>query len=641
MNIDDLSQASEWAHDLLHPSQWTREFSSELTELNGIANVKNLGLVTGDGSPGMTRSNYWVGGTDLGIPVLHNNELYYYFGDSYGGNDDGRPMEEDWRNNVIGISSNFDFTNGLNFDRFIIEPLEHPIQVLSIGNSFSQDAQKWLHEISLTHGVPIDAYNLYIGGSGLSLHAQNYRHDNASYELEKNGEMIQANVSISEVLASQEFDIVTLQQVSSFSGHENTYEPHLTELLKAVRELQADAEIYLHQTWAYDSDSTHPSFSRYGLEQEVMHAAIVEANAKLAEKHDLKIIAVGEVINDLRNSDYFSHGSEESTADAPTLTRDGFHLDYFYGRYAAAATWFRTFTGIDVSGNICQAEIEFGQELPAENWNYIRKIVDEVAIPEPAVTYYAKELLPGLKVDGVEHTIIPTGGISIDGRLYMYFMSISEWGLPGEWTINYGGLAVSEDDGQNFSKLNDIKLDKERFGQIAPILIDDYVYFVATGHGRIGSMYAGRVLASEIENMSAYEYFTHAGAGLENFSTEVEDATPVVDAPVGEPSIFYNEYLDQFILTYFDTISSTVVMRVANQVTGPYTEALEIVNSSEYPGLYGGFSHELMSAENGKKIYLMLSHWDPIYNVSLLEVELSKGLDMQVPAEDHEVLGQS
>ena len=32
-----------------------------------------------------------------------------------------------------------------------------------------------------------------------------------------------------------------------------------------------------------------------------------------------------------------------------SLCRDGFHLSLDYGRFAAAATWLKTLTGIDVS----------------------------------------------------------------------------------------------------------------------------------------------------------------------------------------------------------------------------------------------------------------------------------------------------
>ncbi|MGN1128615.1 MAG: DUF4886 domain-containing protein, partial [Candidatus Flemingiibacterium sp.] len=44
------------------------------------------------------------------------------------------------------------------------------LKVLSIGNSFSQDAQRWLHDIAAADGVELLAKNLYIGGCSLERH---------------------------------------------------------------------------------------------------------------------------------------------------------------------------------------------------------------------------------------------------------------------------------------------------------------------------------------------------------------------------------------------------------------------------------------------------------------------------------------
>ena len=41
------------------------------------------------------------------------------------------------------------------------------MNILSIGNSFSQDAQRYLHDIAKADGVVLSAFNLYIGGCPL------------------------------------------------------------------------------------------------------------------------------------------------------------------------------------------------------------------------------------------------------------------------------------------------------------------------------------------------------------------------------------------------------------------------------------------------------------------------------------------
>ena len=44
------------------------------------------------------------------------------------------------------------------------------MKVLSIGNSFSDDAQRYLRKIAAKEGVEIETLNLCIGGCPLSLH---------------------------------------------------------------------------------------------------------------------------------------------------------------------------------------------------------------------------------------------------------------------------------------------------------------------------------------------------------------------------------------------------------------------------------------------------------------------------------------
>ena len=47
------------------------------------------------------------------------------------------------------------------------------MKILSIGNGFSQDAQKYLHALARHNGVRAKAVNLYIGGCSLRTHYLN------------------------------------------------------------------------------------------------------------------------------------------------------------------------------------------------------------------------------------------------------------------------------------------------------------------------------------------------------------------------------------------------------------------------------------------------------------------------------------
>ena len=237
-------------------------------------------------------------------------------------------------------------------------------------------------------------------------------------------------------------------------------------------------------------------------------------------------------------------------------------------------------------------------------------------------TKVAMELLSSKKRPGNENTVIPTGSVSIDGKLYVYFMSVKEWGKPGHWTINYGGLAVSEDDGESFKKLDNVSLDPDKFGQVAAIIKDDYVYGIGIGGGRYGNAYLMRVKQDQIENIEEYEYLSGKNNGEPEFSANVEDAIPIIEDTVGEPSVMWNEYLQEYVVTYLKEPVHGIVMRSAKELWGDYSSDLLIAHSDDFTALYGGFVHEVMTEEDGKVFYYIMSMWDPVYNSILMKVTL-------------------
>ncbi len=89
------------------------------------------------------------------------------------------------------------------------------MKILSIGNSFSVDGQRYLHQIAKTNGCELTCGNLYIGGCSLRTHYLNMSDDEKGYEYYFNGQPTGLKVSIREALRSKEWDIVTLQQQHS------------------------------------------------------------------------------------------------------------------------------------------------------------------------------------------------------------------------------------------------------------------------------------------------------------------------------------------------------------------------------------------------------------------------------------------
>ena len=210
------------------------------------------------------------------------------------------------------------------------------MKILSIGNSFSQDSTALLQLLT----DKITVRNLYIGGCSLDMHAANIENDAAKYELQENGEKMQnALVGVKEALISDKWDYITVQQVSGRSGVYESFYPYLGELLDYVRKY-SDAEIVLHETWSYEIGSGHPDFAIYNSDREQMAQAIKETYEKVSVKENLRIIRVGEAVQNLRAKPSFDYKN-----GGLSLTRDGFHLSLSYGRLLAASVWCKFFTG--------------------------------------------------------------------------------------------------------------------------------------------------------------------------------------------------------------------------------------------------------------------------------------------------------
>jgi len=220
------------------------------------------------------------------------------------------------------------------------------MKILSIGNSFSQDAQAYLYQLAAAGGVEARVVNLVIGGCSLALHWQNAKDDLPNYVYEENGNFDGRMVSIKEALLEEDWDIVTFQQASHDSGLIETYEPYLSSLSAYVKELAPNAKQMIHQTWAYEIDSQHGAYPIYQSDQTVMYRQLCDCYQKAAERIGVDMIPSGSVIQHLRGIAPFDYKN-----GGRSLCRDGFHMDIPYGRYALAAIWYETLMGGDVSKN--------------------------------------------------------------------------------------------------------------------------------------------------------------------------------------------------------------------------------------------------------------------------------------------------
>lgn len=236
------------------------------------------------------------------------------------------------------------------------------MNILSIGNSFSEDAQRYLHAIAKSCGFKMNTYSLYIGGCSLERHYRNMLSGEKAYELQMNGNNTGFYVSLKEALLNRKWDIITLQQVSHESPYYHTYQPYLNTLAEYVRKCQPKAKIAFHETWAYEKGSQRLCEELgYKMPEEMF--ADIEKSIRTAAK-DINadfIIPSGALMQKMMNAGIKVH-------------RDTFHASLGLGRYALGLLWYATLTGngvdnctfADFDENVSSADIAFAKQCVRE-----------------------------------------------------------------------------------------------------------------------------------------------------------------------------------------------------------------------------------------------------------------------------------
>ncbi|BAS27875.1 carbohydrate-binding protein [Limnochorda pilosa] len=247
----------------------------------------------------------------------------------------------------------------------------------------------------------------------------------------------------------------------------------------------------------------------------------------------------------------------------------------------------------------------------------------------------AREIVPGLKESndaGGEVTKIPTALTSVDGRLYMAFMSVRRWGPPGRWDANYATWAYSDDRGEAWHVV-DPPIWPEESGFIMLAVsqqrgrgnAEGYLWLLATPAGRFGGVKAARVRPEEILDRGAYQYYSGPGAdGQPQWSRDPAEAVEVIPAPAGEGSLLWNPYLDRWIYTYLNERSHNMELRSAPRPWGPWSRPHTLSEAAKYPSLYGGFMTPSWVEDDGRVIYFLMSQFGP-YNVYVMRAELETG----------------
>ena len=230
----------------------------------------------------------------------------------------------------------------------ITEPVrKDTIRLLTIGNSFSQDAvEQYLYELAKEAGVHMIIGNAYKGGQSLEQHWTDLTQEHDVYEYRKVVNGIRYNTPhalLPPIITDEQWDFISFQQASHYSGLTTTYEPYLSQLIQYTDSIKTGQDVRYgwHMTWAYSQDSGHGGFANYSCSQEAMYDSIRYAVqwTQILHPEFSFMVPCGTAIQNAR-----------TTYLGDNMNRDGYHLDLKFGRYTAACTWLETLTGISPVG---------------------------------------------------------------------------------------------------------------------------------------------------------------------------------------------------------------------------------------------------------------------------------------------------
>lgn len=218
--------------------------------------------------------------------------------------------------------------------------MKKDVKILAIGNSFSDNAMRYLYPIFAAFGAQnIVLGNLYIGGCTLATHAGNAKQDAPAYEYRKNtsGTFVTTpETKMSAAVKDEKWQVITMQQASGVSGMIETYNGDIDYLTAYVNNNKTgNARLGWHMTWAYQADSTHGEFVNYGNNQQTMYRKIVDCvNSKIVTNKAFDfVIPAGTAVQNARTS-YIGD----------KLTADGYHLNPL-GEYIIGVVWVMKITG--------------------------------------------------------------------------------------------------------------------------------------------------------------------------------------------------------------------------------------------------------------------------------------------------------
>ena len=254
------------------------------------------------------------------------------------------------------------------------------VRLLTIGNSFADNALTYLSELAEADGHELIVGRANLGGCTLERHWRHVSSYEADPESKEGSPYGGGRRSLADMLGREKWDFITIQQVSFKSHDLETYAPYAQNLHAYIVERAPDAKILAHQIWAYRVDDPRFIPGNEGKEphsHEVMYRQVRAAYHTIADELNIGIIPSGDamfladtdpvwgyrpdnsfdvetaVAPDLPNQTHSLHVGwrwRKDDSGKQSLRMDGHHASDA-GKYLLGCVWYETFFREDVTDN--------------------------------------------------------------------------------------------------------------------------------------------------------------------------------------------------------------------------------------------------------------------------------------------------
>ena len=252
------------------------------------------------------------------------------------------------------------------------------VRLLTVGNSFSANATRHLGDLAKAGGHVLVHQPIVVGGASLELHWGRA----ALHEKDPQDPAgLYGKRSLKKQLSEQTWDFVTIQQASIKSHNVDTYRPFAKPLHDYIKQHAPQAEVLIHQTWAYRLDDprfavANPKPGEPATRAD-MYRQLTTAYTTIATELGVRRIPVGDaffladtdpqwgyqpdtkydfkqkdptILPDQTHSLHVGWRLTKQADGTRKLSMDGHHANSA-GEYLGACVWYEVLFGESVVGN--------------------------------------------------------------------------------------------------------------------------------------------------------------------------------------------------------------------------------------------------------------------------------------------------